>query len=306
MDKDQFTLSEQMLAVGHGHKLYVQDWGNKSAKVPIIFLHGGPGSGVSDKHRQMFDPKLQRVILFDQRGSGKSQPTGSLEHNTTADSVEDIEKIAQEYKLDKFVVVGGSWGACLGLAFALKYPKRVEALVLRGIFTGSQSEIDFIDKGHFRAFFPDVWDAYLARTPKRWHQNPGEYHAPRVLAGSKKAKLESTYAYSELEGSLIGLDDRHSPEPIKDFDLNSTRVEVHYLVNQCFMSDRYILDNAHKLKMPVHLIQGRYDMVCPPVTAYELHKQLPNSRLIWTTAGHSGNDRANYDLVRSICMQITP
>lgn len=305
MTADQYTNSEQMLAVGDGHKLYVQDWGNYRSKLPIIFLHGGPGSGVKDGHRQMFDPENQRVIFFDQRGCGNSKSAGSLEHNTTQDLVEDVEKIAEKFKLDKFIIVGGSWGACLALAYALEYPHRIHALVLRGIFTASQREIEFVDKGHFRTFFPDVWDAYLARTPKKWHQNPGDYHAPRVINGSKAAKLESTYAYSELEGSLIGLDDRHSTETIDDFDLNSTRIEVHYLINKCFMPDRYILKNAKKLTSPVWLIQGRYDMVCPPITAYELNQQLPNSQLIWTTAGHSGNDRANYDMTRTICLQLT-
>ena len=304
MTPDEFTNQELRLDTGNGHSLYVQDWGNKQATMPIIFLHGGPGSGCSDGQKQYFDPARQRVIFFDQRGSGLSTPKGSLEHNTTDKLIEDISRVADRIGFDDFVLVGGSWGACLALAYALRYPKRVRAMVLRGIFTGSQAEIDFLDKGGFRHFFPDVWQTLLDRTPKAHHKDPAAYHQKRMFGSDPAAAKESAFAISELEGSLVRLDDRHTVQNIEDFDPSGITVEIHYTANRCFMKDNYILDNAAKLHMPVWLVQGRYDMVCPPLTAHTLHERLPNSQLVWTTAGHSGSDRANYDVVRSILLSM--
>ena len=302
MKPDKYTNKQFFLDVGDGHSLYVQDWGNPKA-MPILFLHGGPGSGTSDTHKQLFEPLTQRVIFFDQRGSGQSLPIGSLKNNTTQDLVEDIEAIAKKLKLNKFVITGGSWGSCLALAYSLKYPKRVEALVLRGIFTGSQKEIDFLDKGEFKSFYPDVWDRYVKTVPKEFKSSPGDYHIAKAFGQDESAAKKSIYAYSELEGSLIGLDDRHTPQDFNDFDPTSTKVEMHYLVNKCFMPDRFILDNASKIKAPTWLVQGRYDMVCPPFAAYELNQKLPNSQLTWAKAGHSGNDRSNFDAVKTILKQ---
>jgi proline iminopeptidase len=299
MTPDEFTIQETFVDVGDDHQLYVQDWGNPKAKAPIIFLHGGPGSGTSNKYRQRFNPYEQRVIFFDQRGCGRSLPYGSIANNTTEKLVDDIELIAQHVGLQRFVLTGGSWGSALALAYALKYPDRVIAMTLGGIFTGSQAEIDYLDKGDYRVFFPDVWDHYLSQTPKSHQADPTKYHFDRILSDDINALRTSAYIYSNLEGSLMSLDDRFTPEEAKDFDAIPTRIEVYYLANHCFMPDRYILDNAHKLTMPIWLVQGRYDVVCPPKTAYELHSRTPNSTLIWTMAGH-GNDRSNYDVMRTI------
>ena len=304
MTPDEYTISELFLEVGDGHTLYVHDWGKQNAETPIIFLHGGPGSGVKDRYKTTFDPSLQRVIFFDQRGCGKSTPYGSLEHNTTDDLVEDIEKIARLLKLDTFILTGGSWGSCLALAYGLKYPKRVSAMVLRGIFTGSQAEIDYLDQGHFATHFPDVWDKYLDATPAAHQKNPGKYHAARILGNDEQAARESACTYGNLEGALLSLDDRFTPPNPDEYDPTLSKLEVYYMTNRCFMPDRFVMDNAHKLRMPIWLIQGRYDFVCPPVTAYELNEKLLNSRLVWTTAGH-GNDRPNYDVHRTILLQLS-
>jgi proline iminopeptidase len=304
MTPDAHTIQETFVEVGDGHTLYMQEWGNPRAIHPIIFLHGGPGAGCSNSHKQSFDPLQQRVIFFDQRGSGRSVPYGSLQYNTTADLVEDIEKIARHCKLDQFVLTGGSWGSCLALAYALEYPKRVQAMVLRGIFTGAQAEVDYFDKGGFRNFFPEAWERLLAATPKSHHNHPTNYHFPRILGDNDQAMRESGHAYESMEGALLRLDDRFSLAPIDEFDPTSVRIEVHYLANDSFMPERHILKNAHKLHMPIWLIQGRYDFVCPPVTAHELHQLLPDSQLIWTTAGHSGGDRSNYDAARTILLQF--
>ncbi|HWT56191.1 MAG TPA: alpha/beta fold hydrolase [Candidatus Microsaccharimonas sp.] len=304
MTPDKFTNQELMLAVGDGHQLYVQDWGSQDAKTPIFFLHGGPGSGCDDGHKQYFDPTTQRVIFHDQRGCGKSLPYGSLESNTTQKLIDDISTIADELHIDKFVIVGGSWGSCLAFAYGLEHPERVSGMVLRGIFTGSQSEIDWLDHGEFQNFFPDAWEAYLATVPKEHRANPSSYHYDRVTGKDPQAAQESGAAYLTLELSAISLDDRHRPISPVDFDPSSIRIEMHYMHNLCFLPDNYILDNAHRLSMPIHLIHGRYDMVCPPVTAYKLHAKFPNSELVWTISGHSA-EHETWTAVRSALRQLT-
>lgn len=303
MTPDEFTNQEFFLDVGDGHQLYVHDWGNSKAKTPIIFLHGGPGSGTKDKYKSTYDPAMHRVIFFDQRGSGKSLPYGSLENNTTDYLVDDIKKIIDRLELKEVILSGGSWGSCLALAFGLKHPRHVKSMVLRGIFTGSKSEIAWISKGLFKDFFPDVWQDLLKNTPTSHQNDPFGYHEARILGDDEAAGADSAYVIGNVEGALMSLDDRFYPADRSEYDPTFVRLETHYLANNCFMPDRYILDNAHKLKMPIWLIQGRYDMVCPPTTAYELNQKLPNSQLMWTVAGHS-NDRPNYDVNRTILLQI--
>ncbi|HVC36544.1 MAG TPA: alpha/beta fold hydrolase [Candidatus Dormibacteraeota bacterium] len=304
MTPDKFTNQHFFLDVSHGHKLYVYDWGKSDAKLPIIFLHGGPGSGNNDSHKQRFDPSRQRVIFFDQRGAGKSLPKGSLRANTTTEAIEDIEQIANHLKLKRFILSGGSWGSCLALAYALKYPGRIQAMVLSGIFCASRAEIGYIDNGHFQNFFPDVWQQYLDRTPQKHLKNPSQYHYRQALGKNSQAAKKSAYAYSELENALVALDDRPRTQNFDEFDPSSTIIELYYLKHGCFLKEGYILDNAPKLTMPIWLVQGRYDMVCPPQTAFRLNKGLANGQLIWTTAGH-GNDRPTYDVVRTLLLQIS-
>lgn len=299
MSPDEFTLEEKHISVGNGHKLYTQLWGNKKG-VPVVFLHGGPGSGCSDNHKTLFEPSYHKVIFIDQRGAGKSLPKGKLDHNITEELVKDITKVADAYGFKKFVVTGGSWGSCLALLYAIAYPNRVQSLVLRGIFTARRSEIDFLDKGGFAPFFPDVWEEYRNSTPEEFYDNPSEYHHPRMFGADKKAARLSAYAYEQLEGSLISLDDRTKKSTMDDFDPNGITIEVHYLRNSCFIEEGFIMGNAHKLTMPVYLVQGRYDMVCPPYTAYELSKLLPQGQLIWTVSGHSASDRANWEVTKTL------
>lgn len=305
MTPDEHTIQETFLEVGDGHTLYIHDWGNPKARTPIIFLHGGPGSGCNDGHKQLFDPTSQRVIFFDQRGAGRSLPFGFLEHNTTQDLVEDVERVANHAKLKQFIIMGGSWGSCLALAYALKYPAHISAMVLRGIFTCSKAEVDWMDKGEWRTFFPEVWEQYVARTPHEHRDNPTAYHSKQALGKDRQAAKLSAYAYSCMGGSLLKLDDRFKPRPIDEFDPAETCIEMFYFANHCFMPDRYILDNAHQLKIPTWIVQGRYDFICPPTTAYELHKNLPNSQLVMTIAGHHGADRNTYDVTRTILLRLT-
>ncbi len=304
MQSDEYTNQEFFLDVGDGHQLYVHDWGKKDAKTPIIFLHGGPGSGCNDGHKSMFNPDLHRVIFFDQRGSGKSLPAGLVEHNTTDDMIDDIEKITDKLGVKKVIITGGSWGACLALAYALKHPGKVKVMVLRGIYTASKSETAYLDEGGFRTHFPEVWEQYKERAPKKYADNPSKFHYAQAFGDDPEAAKKSIYAYSELESSLLRLDDRRTPGVFEEFDPNNMKIELHYLKHDCFMPDRYIINNAHKLKMPIWLVQGRYDMVCPPITAYELHQRLPDSQLLWSTAGHSGSDRSTFDITRATLLQM--
>ncbi len=293
-----------MLEVGHGHTLYVHDWGNKKAKHPIFFLHGGPGGQCKDKHKLPFDPKTQRVIFHDQRGSGKSTPLGRWHHNNTQELAADITRIADFLKIDRFILTGESWGSTLALYYALCEPRRVSALVIGGVFTGSQSEIDWLDEGLFQAHFPDVWDRYVAATPKAHRTKPSQYHMANVLGTDEQAAQASAYAYSALEGGVMSLNDQHMPEPLEGFESGSMLIEMRFLAKRCFLPDRFILKNAHKLKMPLYIVQGRYDFVCPPKTAYELSQKAPNAHLTWTVSGHR-NEHENISVKQLIYKHLT-
>lgn len=304
MTPDEFTIKELFLDVGDGHQLYVQDWGNKHAKHPVIFLHGGPGSNCKDKYKANFDPSTQRVIFFDQRGCGKSLPKGGLKANNTQNMVEDIEKIIKELKLPAVVLTGGSWGACLALLFGIKYPKRVHGMVINGVFTARKSEIDYLDSGGFKMFFPGLWDKYATSVPKKYQADPSKYHYEKVFGRDQDLSKKSAYAYSEfLEGPLLNLDDRYEAEKLEEFDPDAMKVEMYYLKSKCFLPENYIFDNAVKLTMPIWMVQGRYDMVCPPITAYELDKLLPNSRLIWSVSGHMIS-RESWALIKLLQEQV--
>lgn len=303
MNPDSHTNQETFINVGNGHSLYVHDWGNKHAALPIVFLHGGPGGSVHDSHKQLFDPTRERVIFFDQRGCGKSTAAGLLEHNTTPEMVEDIETIISSLGIRTCILTGSSWGSCLALAYGIAHPERVAAMVLRGIFTGSQAEIDWLNEGRWSVHFPDVWDRYLDSTPVRYRNDPSAYHSKRVLSDNEKAVKESAYIYASTEGALHALDDRFTPYDYETFDPAGTIIEIHYMQNRCFMPDRFIIEHAAQLTMPIWLVQGRYDFICPPVIAYELHHRLPDSQLIMTVAGH-GNDRPNYDVTRTLLLQL--
>lgn len=299
MTPDNHTISERNLDVGSGHSLYIQEWGNKTGPA-ILYLHGGPGSGCRDSAKMLFNPDKHRVIFFDQRGCGKSTPYGSLADNNTDTLIEDINRIASEFGITEFSITGGSWGSCLALAYAIKNPERVRRMIIRGIFTGRASEIDFLDKGGVAGFFPDVWEEFLRSVPEEHRDSPREFHMPNILGDDPAKAKQSAYAYSKLEGSVAMLDDRSAPESFDTFDPIPTTIESQYLVNRCFLEENYIFNNAHQLTMPVHFVQGRYDAVCPPSTAYELYKKLPDATLSWTLAGHSGSDRANWEITRAI------
>jgi proline iminopeptidase len=302
MIPDAHTIKEFYISVGDGHQLYVYEWGNPKG-LPIFFFHGGPGAEVKDKHKEPFDPAKHHVIFFDQRGCGKSLPLGSILHNTTDDILQDASKIADHLKLKEFVVHGRSWGSTLALAYALKYPKRVTALVIAAIFTASARELHWLDHGGFNTHFPEVWEKYLERTPKAHRQNPSAYHYKTILGNNEKLARSSALAMDELERNVMSLDDRPQTIDETTYDIAGRKIFAHYATNNFFMPERHILDNAHKLNMPVWMVHGRYDMDCPPITAYELHKKLPRGQLLWAISNHRAEHETN-SILRTILLQL--
>lgn len=287
MTEDAYTNQACMLAAGDGHELWVHDWGNKTAGVPIFFLHGGPGSQCKDKHKFPFDPKTQRVIFHDQRGAGQSLPKGELAHNTTQDLAADITKIAEHLDIKTFIITGNSWGSTLALYYAIKNPERVHAVVVGGVWFGSKAENAYLDGGGWRVHFPELWDWLVSTVPEEHRANPAAYHFGQAFGDNPVKAAESARVYGDLEAALISLDDRHSPTPAEDYEPGSMLIEMRYMVESCFIPDRFIPDNAARLTMPVHIVQGRYDFVCPPAAAYELHTLVPHSTLTWVAAGHA-------------------
>jgi proline iminopeptidase len=286
MMPDSHTIQEFYLDVSYNHQLYIQEWGNPEATSSIIYLHGGPGSGVSNSSKQRFDPEIHHVIFFDQRGSGRSLPAGKLQHNNVGLLEEDINSIVDKLKLKNLILIGGSWGSTLALYYAIKNPRKVKALILDGVFTGTKAEAEWLDNGKWRTFFPEVWQKYADSVPKEYSDNPSEYIIRQSQSKNKSEFKKAIYNYVSMEAALLKLDSSIPLPELEVFDETAGAIELHYLRHNWFLTDNYIIKNAHKLAMPVVLIQGRYDMVCPPKTAYTLSKELPNCRLIWTINGH--------------------
>ncbi len=284
-----------MLEVTGGHTIYWEESGNPEGK-PVLFLHGGPGGGTEAKQRRFFDPASYRIVLFDQRGCGRSTPHASLEWNTTWDLVADIERLRTHLGIDRWMLFGGSWGSTLSLTYAQAHPDRVSALVLRGIFLLRKWEIDwFYQKGTSR-LFPDAWEAFLETIP------PGErddllraYHR-RLTGDDPEVRLACAKAWSVWEGRtscLIPNADLVARTSGDAFALAFARIECHYFVHGAFLPhDGALLDGVARIRhLPCVIVQGRYDVVCPPQSAWELHKAWPGSRLVVVPdAGHSANE----------------
>ena len=279
------------LDTGDGHRIYYERSGTKGAK-PAVFLHGGPGGGFSPKHRRLFDPGLYDVMLFDQRGCGRSTPNASLDNNTTWHLVADIERLRKRMGVDKWQVFGGSWGSTLALAYAEKNPEHVSELVLRGIYTLTKGELSWYYQFGVSEMFPDKWERFLAPIPEdERHDMMGAYR--KRLTGTDRAKqVEAARAWSLWEGETITL----LPEPETsdkfgedDFAVAFARIENHYFVHAGWMEEGQLLRDAHKLQdISGTIVHGRYDMPCPARYAWALHKAWPKAdfRLI-EGAGHA-------------------
>ncbi len=281
-----------------GHEIYYEECGNPDGK-PAIFLHGGPGGGGGTNVRRFFNPEIYRIVVFDQRGCGRSKPHGCLENNTTWDLVEDIEKIKQILKIEKWLVFGGSWGSTLSLAYAQRYPNSVSELVLRGIFMLRKKELDWFYQYGASKIFPDAWEKFLEPIDKENRDDLiGAYH--KIFDGDdEKKKLEAAVAWSKWEASASTLS--YKPEIINSFSnpkfaLAFAFIENHYFINKGFLENENQListDNINKIRhIPTKIIQGRYDIVCPMETAWELYRNWPEAELIIApSSGHSAIEK---------------
>ena len=281
------------LKVSGIHEIYYELCGNPEGD-PVFVLHGGPGGMCSPYMRRFFNPECFLIVLHDQRGAGRSRPYGELRENTTPHLVSDIERLRKFLDLETILLFGGSWGSTLGLAYAETYPENVRGMVLRGVFTATQEEIDHFYHGGAGSFFPEAYDRLIALLP-----DPGIRPLPdallQIIQGDDQAQSQRiSMAWTKYEFKLSGLEiadetvndevDRYGPRAAHVFGL----FENHYMANRCFLEEGQLFRDADKiLKIPTILVNGRYDMICPPVTAYRLHQLLPNSRLVIAEqAGH--------------------
>jgi proline iminopeptidase len=280
------------LAVGDGHEIYYEQCGNPRGK-PAVFVHGGPGGGGDVNARRFFDPRAYRIVVFDQRGSGRSRPHASLEANTTWHLVADMERLRERLGIERWLVFGGSWGSTLALAYAETHPAAVSELVLRGIFLLRKAELDWFYQFGASMLFPEQWAHYLAPIPPAERDDLlGAYHR-RLTSADEAVRLAAARAWSVWEGATSSL----VPNPAREaqyggaqFALAFARIEAHYFVNRGFFSsENELLDGVDKIRsIPAVIVQGRYDVVCPMTTAYELHRRWPEADFrVVVEAGHS-------------------
>lgn len=280
------------LDVGDGHRVYYEQCGNPRGK-PALFLHGGPGGGGDRNARRFFDPRGYRIVTFDQRGCGRSRPIASLEANTTWHLVGDIERLRRRLAIERWLVFGGSWGSTLALAYAEAHPHAVSALVLRGIFLVRRKELDWFYRRGANAVFPEHWRRFSGCIPKDERDDLLAAYHRRVTSGDARVELAFARAWSIWEGvtsSLLPDEKRESHFSDPEFALAIARLETHYFVNGGFFgSENELLDGVDALReIPAVIVQGRYDMVCPAESAWELHERWPESDLrIVPDAGHS-------------------
>ncbi|MBK8164272.1 MAG: prolyl aminopeptidase [Gammaproteobacteria bacterium] len=300
------------LAVDTLHTLYVEECGNPDG-LPVLFVHGGPGAGCEPWHRRFFDPEVWRIVLFDQRGCGRSTPHAELRDNTTQDLVADIERIRAHLGIERWAVFGGSWGSTLGLVYAETHPERVTGLILRGIFLCRPEEIRWFYQEGASWLFPDYWEEYLRPIPEdeRGDLVPAYYR--RLTGEDEIARMAAAKAWSRWEGKTSNLLPRkevvdHFSEPYTALSL--ARIECHYFMNASYLEPDQILRDAHRLAdIPGVIVHGRYDAVCPLKNAWDLHQAWPRAELrVIPDAGHSALEpgivdalvRATVDLSRRL------
>ena len=280
------------LKVSKLHEIFVEESGNPNGK-PIIFLHGGPGGGGEPIYRQYFNPDKWRIIIFDQRGCGKSTPHAELSENTTWDLVDDIEKIREKLSIKKWDIFGGSWGSTLALSYAIKNPDKCNALILRGIFMLRKKELEWFYQNGCSFIYPDAWEKYLAPIPHNERKTMIKSYYKRLTSDDKNIRIQAAKAWSIWEASTSKLiQTEKSLHSFDDDDIAEAfaRIECHYFINKGFyQSDSWLLDNVYKIEhIPTYIVQGRYDVVCPMTSAWDLHKKLPKAQFdIIQDAGHS-------------------
>ncbi len=293
-----------MLETGEGHNIYYERCGTPGAK-PAVFVHGGPGGGISPAHRGLFDPELYDVLLFDQRGCGRSTPHASLDANTTWHLVADIERLRKLAGAEQWLVFGGSWGSTLSLAYAQTHPERVSELVLRGIYMCSRSELDWFYQFGVSQLFPDKYERLVAPIPEAERGDILRAYHWRLTTGSSEEQIEAARAWSLFEGEVITLlPDAATTQQHDDghFALAFARLETHYFVNDCWLEPDQLLRGADRLRsIPGTIVHGRYDMPCPAHYAWALHKAWPEAQFhLIEGAGHAYSEPGILDrLIRT-------
>jgi len=286
-----------MLDVGSGHKIYYEECGNPHGK-PVVFLHGGPGGGCSENMRRFWNPDVYRIVLFDQRGSGRSTPHASLVDNTTWDLVNDIEILRAALQIQKWQVFGGSWGSTLALAYAQSHPERVTEIILRGIFMLRKKEIHWFYQHGASEIFPDRWQEFLRPIPKSERGDLLHAYHRRLTGDDAETRLKAARAWSIWEGTtstLLPNEQIAADFAGEELALSLARIECHYFVNGGFMEENQLLRDVDRIRnIPAVIVQGRYDVVCPMVSAWELSQAWPEARLrISADAGHAAFEPGN-------------
>lgn len=286
--------AQHSIVVGDPHVLYVEECGSPEG-IPVLFLHGGPGAGIEPYHRRFFDPEKYRMILFDQRGSGKSTPHACLIDNTTQDLVADIETIRETLNIDQWIIFGGSWGSTLSLVYAQTHPDKIKAMVLRGIFLCREKEIQWFYQSGASKIYPDYWQDFIAPVPVNERDNIVESYYQILTGKNDIARMSAAKAWALWEGRTATLAARK--EVIKHFSKTRTAtsvalIECHYFVNHSFLSPNQILNNIDQIRhIPTYIVQGRYDMICPMESAWELHQAWPEAHFnVVGDAGHAASE----------------
>ncbi len=280
------------LAVSSLHNIYFEQAGNPQGQ-PAVFLHGGPGAGIEPIHRQYFDPKLWRVVLFDQRGCGRSTPHAELRENTTWDLVADIERLREHLGIERWMVFGGSWGSTLALAYSQTHPERCSSIILRGVFLLRRKELHWFYQEGANYIFPDAWEDYLAPIPPTGRSDLLSAYQKRLTSQNKQIRLEAAQAWSRWEATTITL--YPNPDLVNHFIAPNfaeafARIENHYFVNGGFFNtDDQLLRNVDKIRhIPAIIVQGRYDVICPMLSAWDLHRAWPEAKFVLVSgAGHA-------------------
>ncbi|RMC34331.1 prolyl aminopeptidase [Paracoccus alkanivorans] len=290
----------RVVDTGDGHRLYVEECGNPEGR-PVIVLHGGPGGGCSPYMRRFFDPEHYRVVLFDQRGCGRSRPAASVEGNTTPDLIRDIEQIRTVLGIETALLFGGSWGAALALAYAQAHPDRVAGLILRGVFLGRQAELDWFYGGGAGRFFPDLWARFCDPIPEAERDDMIAAYHRRLFSDDLGQQGRYAMPWLMWENALAGLQNSATGHAPPEYARAFARLENHYFANGCFLDEGQLLRDRHLIEhLPAVIVQGRYDMVCPPLSAYELARGWEKCDLrLMPASGHALSEpRISAELVR--------
>jgi len=296
------------LKVSELHELYIDEAGDPDG-VPVLFIHGGPGSGCDASSRRFYDPAFYRIVTFDQRGCGRSTPHGELSDNTTHDLIADMEAIREHLGIESWVLFGGSWGSTLSLLYAQHHPQRVKALILRGIFLCRQRDFDWLYKEGANRIFPDYWEEFIKPIPQSERGDLIQAYYSRLLGDDELLRMGVAKAWSAWEGNCSKL--RPSSTALAKFTkphnaLAMARIETHYFVNKGFIDENHILNSMQSIKdIPGRIVHGRYDMVCPLDNALSLHQQWPNSELVIVRdAGHSASEPGTVDALIRVVADI--